>query len=74
MDDMRTALRSNPGTSRRLLAVEDQVRSRLRIETLNMRNRDCLDIHEVSAASIRAVIEMVFMAGFEAGAEASAST
>ncbi len=51
-------------------AMED-VRKHLDLETLETRNRDSLDFHDLSVASIRRVIEIAFEAGFAVGQNAT---
>jgi hypothetical protein len=43
----------------------------LRIETLEVRNRDALDFHDCSVESIRAALEAAYEAGFTAAKEGS---
>lgn len=38
----------------------------LRIETLERRNRDCLDFHDVSVSGIKAALEAAYEAGRKA--------
>lgn len=46
----------------------------LGIETLEIRNSDCLDFHEVSASKIKEALQAAFMAGCEIGITTSAAT
>jgi hypothetical protein len=52
-----------------LARATEQIRKVLDLETLDTRNRDSLDFHDLSVASIRRAIEMAFEAGYEAGME-----
>jgi hypothetical protein len=52
-----------------LARATEQIRKVLDLETLDTRNRDSLDFHDLSVASIRRAIEMAFEAGYEAGRE-----
>jgi hypothetical protein len=52
-----------------LARATEQIRKVLDLETLDTRNRDSLDFHDLSVASIRRAIEMAFEAGYEAGVE-----
>jgi hypothetical protein len=45
----------------------EAARTHLGLETLATRNRDALDFHDTSVASIRRVIEMAFEAGYREG-------
>lgn len=46
-----------------LATVQEKVRNRLGFETLETRNRDSLDFHDVSVSAIRDIIKMAFEAG-----------
>lgn len=52
--------------ARQAKEVEDRIRKWLDLDTLDTRNRDSLDFHELSAASIRQIIGIAFDAGFRA--------
>ncbi len=52
-----------------LARATEQIRKVLDLETLDTRNRDSFDFHDLSVASIRRAIEMAFEAGYEAGME-----
>ncbi len=43
--------------------IEEIAKKHLFIETLETRNRDCLDFHEQSVASIKSALEAAFAAG-----------
>lgn len=45
----------------------------LGIETLTVRNRDCLDFHDVGVAGLSALMAEVFEAGLKAGIETGAA-
>lgn len=47
--------------------THEAIRKHLGLETLETRKRDSLDFHDVSVASIRAIINMAFDAGLRAG-------
>lgn len=58
---------TNDTKARHLAAATDAARTRLGLETLEDRQRDALDFHDISVASIRDVIALAFEAGFAAG-------
>ena len=49
--------------------VREIARKHLRIGTLEVRNRDALDFHDCSVASIRAAVEAAYTARFSAAKE-----
>lgn len=51
---------------RKIAEVSEAVRKRLDIETLETRNWDRLDFHDISVAAIRDVIQIAFDAGYAA--------
>ena len=53
-----------------LARAMEEARKHLDLETLETRNRDSLDFHDLSVASIRRAIEMAFEAGYAAGVAA----
>ncbi|MDP1661570.1 MAG: hypothetical protein Q8L55_06600 [Phycisphaerales bacterium] len=53
--------------AQRLEQVTEEARIRLGLDTLQTRNRDALDFHDTSVASIREIIALAFEAGFAAG-------
>lgn len=55
-----------------MAAAAEEVRKRLGLETLETRNRDALDFHSLSVASIRDAVAIAFEAGFAAGSGAPA--
>ncbi len=67
---------SKPTTaSRRLLKQLTQIAERhLRIETLETRNWDRLDFHEVAVWSVRDALEAAFQAGVEQGRKTTEAT
>jgi hypothetical protein len=50
-------------------SIREIARKHLRIGTLEVRNRDALDFHDCSVASIRAALEAAYTAGFSAAKE-----
>lgn len=54
----------------RSVAVAEIAARHLRIETLETRNADSLDFHEVGVASIKAALEAAYDAGRSAAAKA----
>ena len=54
----------------RAVAVAEIAARHLRIETLETRNADSLDFHEVGVASIKAALEAAYEAGRSAAAKA----
>lgn len=63
---MKTATTSNKTSTKALEDAMDQARWMLDLDTLETRNRDALDFHELSVESIRRVVEMAFAAGMKA--------
>jgi hypothetical protein len=69
MSAKRPTTKKNPTPPTReqhLAQAEEAVRQRLDLETLETRNSDSLDFHDVSVASIRAAVRIAFDAGFAA--------
>ena len=56
----------------RLADATEAVRRCLRLDTLETRNSDALDFHDIGVASIRAAITLAFEAGYAAGSGAPA--
>lgn len=48
-------------------------KEQLSIKTLEARNSDCLDFHEVSIWQVRRALEAAYRAGFDAGQKARRS-
>ncbi len=46
----------------------------LGIETLEIRNRDCLDFHDVSVIGVKAALNAAFIAGCKAGVKTPPTT
>jgi hypothetical protein len=65
-DAMTTALAKAPSEALLLEIAAKHVHS---LETLETRNRDCLDFHDVAVWAIRAALEEAFEAGRRAGAQ-----
>lgn len=61
---------SAKASSGRAEAVAEIAARHLRIETLETRNADSLDFHEVGVASIKAALEAAYEAGRSAAAKA----
>ncbi len=53
-----------------LLLFEDIVSERLSIPTLQWRGRDFLDLHDISVAGLRTVLQDAYEAGVKAGRRA----
>ena len=49
----------------RLDALASRLAAELGIETLETRNRDCLDFHEVHVAALKRVIQRAFVLGLQ---------
>lgn len=54
-----------------LMLLEDIVRERLSIPTLQRRGRDFLDFHDISVWSLRDVLEFAYNAGVAAARRAA---
>jgi hypothetical protein len=63
---------TNKAKDLHMAAAVEAVRNRLGLETLEDRNRDALDFHDISVASIRDIIKIAFDAGVAAGSGAPA--
>ena len=50
----------------RLDALATRLAGELGIDTLKVRNRDCLDFHEVHVASLKRVLQRAFVLGMQA--------
>jgi hypothetical protein len=54
-----------------LKRLEEIAKRHLRVETLETRNSDSLDFHDMAIWGIRDALVSAYMAGFTAGAEAT---
>lgn len=52
----------------RLDDLADRLAAELGIETLETRNRDCLDFHDVHVANLKRVLQRAFVLGMQAAA------
>ena len=64
---MTKTKRARASRTKAIVVAVEAIKKRLDIETLETRNRDALDFHEVSVAAIRDAIEIAFEAGWNAG-------
>jgi hypothetical protein len=71
MNAKKTTTKTRNAKARRMAAAAEAIRERLGLETLDTRNRDALDFHDVSVASIRDAIAIAFEVGYDAGFDAA---
>ena len=71
MPAKRTTTTKTTSRQRRLAQAEEAVRQRLGLDTLETRNSDRLDFHDLSVASIREAIRIAFNEGYAAAGGAA---
>jgi hypothetical protein len=58
--------KTSQANERRIAEATERVRQYLDYETMETRNRDALDFHDISVAALRDVVRMSFEAGYDA--------
>ena len=64
---MTSRRETSPANQRRIAEAIERVRQYLDYETMETRNRDALDFHDISVAALCDVVRMSFEAGYDAG-------
>ena len=62
---MRPATTQNPAIAKRDAQLAALARKHLRIETLETRNSDALDFHEIDVEGLKRLLIAAFAAGYE---------